>query len=116
MSNKKFVDFIGDFIRQHNLMNVDGCYLVALSGGADSVALLTVLLELGYKIEAVHCNFHLRGEESNRDEQFCKTLCAKKNVPLHLAHFDTKEYARLYKISIEMAARPAVSLFQPVVS
>lgn len=105
MSNKKFVDFIGDFIRQHNLMNVDGCYLVALSGGADSVALLTVLLELGYKIEAVHCNFHLRGEESNRDEQFCKTLCTQKNVPLHLAHFDTKEYARLHKISIEMAAR-----------
>lgn len=86
-------------------MNKQSMYLTALSGGADSVALLNVLLELGYKVEAVHCNFHLRGEESYRDENFCRTLCKAKNIALHLASFDTISYAQLHKISIEMAAR-----------
>ena len=63
------------------------------------------LKELGYRIEAVHCNFHLRGEESLRDEQFCEDLCQRENIPLHKAHFDTQSYADLHKVSIEMAAR-----------
>lgn len=91
--------------RQHLLIPADGLYLVALSGGADSVALLLSLRALGYQVEACHCNFHLRGEESNRDEQFCLDLCQRLNVPLHRIHFDTREYAALHKISIEMAAR-----------
>ena len=53
-------------------MNNSQLYLVALSGGADSVALLLALKKLGYNIEAAHCNFHLRGEESDRDEDFAK--------------------------------------------
>lgn len=80
-------------------------YLVALSGGADSVALLRLLLSQNYKLEAAHCNFHLRGAESDRDEAFCKKLCEGLNVPLHLAHFDTKTFAELHGVSIEMAAR-----------
>ena len=80
-------------------------YLVALSGGADSVALLMVLHELGYQLEGVHCNFHLRGEESDKDEDFCKNLCERYGITLHIAHFATKEYAEDHKISIEMAAR-----------
>ena len=80
-------------------------YLVALSGGADSVCLLRSLIALGYHVEAVHCNFHLRGEESDSDEQFCKNLCHSLDLPLHLVHFDTREYAQLHRISIEMAAR-----------
>lgn len=87
------------------LLSPDKSYLVALSGGADSVALLTLLKNQGYIVEAAHCNFHLRWEESDRDEEFCKNLCAKLNVPLHLAHFDTKTYAELHGVSIEMAAR-----------
>lgn len=79
--------------------------LVALSGGADSVALLRVLLSLGYTCEAAHCNFRLRGEESERDEKFVRTLCNELEVPLHVAHFDTREFAVQQKISIEMAAR-----------
>lgn len=82
-----------------------GLYLVALSGGADSVALLRVLLALGYRVEAVHCNFRLRGEESDRDEVFCVELCQQLGVELHRVHFDTREYAALHKVSIEMAAR-----------
>lgn len=87
------------------LLSHDKVYLVALSGGADSVALLRLLLSLEYKVEAVHCNFHLRGAEADRDEQFCKDLCQCLNVPLHLVHFDTKTYAELHGVSIEMAAR-----------
>ena len=66
MLNKK----ISDFIDKYKLLDKQERYLVALSGGADSVALLLVLKQLGYNIEAVHCNFHLRGDESDRDENF----------------------------------------------
>ncbi len=96
---------VADFIGKHNLLSREGLHLVALSGGADSVALLLILKDLGYRIEAAHCNFHLRGEESNRDEEFVKNLCQEKNIPIHLIHFDTKEYANLHQVSIEMAAR-----------
>ena len=93
------------FIASEHLLRVDALYLVALSGGADSVALLLCLNELGYRVEAVHCNFHLRGEESLRDELFCEDLCQRVNIPLHKVHFDTQAYADLHKVSIEMAAR-----------
>ena len=96
---------VADFIAKHRLLSREGLHLVALSGGADSVALLLILKELGYRIEAAHCNFHLRGEESNRDEDFVKELCRKRDVPFHVIHFDTKEYAALHQVSIEMAAR-----------
>ena len=79
--------------------------LVALSGGADSVYLLLSLLSQGVDVEAVHCNFHLRGDESDRDEKFCRELCQRKNVKLHTIDFNTKEYAKENKISIELAAR-----------
>ena len=96
---------VAKFIRSQQLLSADGLHLVALSGGADSVALMLVLKALGYRIEAVHCNFHLRGEESDRDEQFVKNLSSRENIPLHLIHFDTREYADLHQVSIEMAAR-----------
>ena len=93
------------FIHEHCLLENGDKVLVAISGGADSVALLVVLQRLGYNCEAIHCNFHLRGEESNRDEQFTKELCERLGVVLHTVHFDTKEYAQEKRISIEMAAR-----------
>ena len=96
---------VAQYIDRHDMLHKDGAYLVALSGGADSVAMLLVLKRLGYRIEAVHCNFHLRGEESDRDERFVGQLCAKEDIPLHLVHFDTKAYSALHKVSIEMAAR-----------
>ena len=96
---------IAHFIASNNLLVKEKKYLIALSGGADSVCLLLVLDKLGYNIEAVHCNFNLRGDEASRDEQFCIELCKKRNIKIHLAHFDTNSYALLHKISIEMAAR-----------
>lgn len=96
---------IKEYIGREKLLEQNGRYLVALSGGADSVALMRVLCTLGYRIEAVHCNFHLRGEESDRDERFCQELCAAMDVPFHTVHFDTLSYAELHHVSIEMAAR-----------
>ena len=97
------------FASVHELFVYGGKYIVALSGGADSVSLLFVLKhlehELGIDVEAAHCNFHLRGAESVRDEEFCKQLCERLAVPLHLIHFDTQAYADLHRVSIEMAAR-----------
>lgn len=96
---------VDTYTKKHNLLNTNDLYLVALSGGADSVALLLWMQEAGYRIHAAHCNFHLRGEESDRDEAFCQALCERLDIPLHLAHFDTREYAALHQVSIEMAAR-----------
>ena len=93
------------FIDEHRLLEHGDKVLVAISGGADSVALLVALRKLGYECEAIHCNFHLRGNESNRDEQFTKELCERLGISLHIVHFDTNEYAKEKGISIEMAAR-----------
>lgn len=93
------------FIAKNSLLTPRSKVLVALSGGADSVALLVVLMKLDYHCEAMHCNFHLRGEESDRDQQFVEKLCARMNVALHTVHFDTTTYAKEKGISIEMAAR-----------
>ncbi len=104
-----FVDQALRFATAHQLLTPGGKYIIALSGGADSVSLLLVLKhlesELGITLEAAHCNFHLRGDESLRDEEFCKQLCRRLHVPLHLVHFDTHAYADLHHVSIEMAAR-----------
>ncbi len=93
------------YIRKYNLLNNNDLYLVALSGGADSVTLLLLLKEHGFNVHAAHCNFHLRGAESDRDEAFCVELCRELGVELHRAHFDTRAYADLHQVSIEMAAR-----------
>ena len=104
-----FVNQVRHFAHHHQLFTPRGKYIIALSGGADSVSLLLVLKhlesEFGITLEAAHCNFHLRGDESLRDEQFCQQLCRRLHVPLHLVHFDTHAYADLHHVSIEMAAR-----------
>lgn len=96
---------IAQFIDQEKLFTREDKILVTLSGGADSVALLRLLLAMGYICEAAHCNFHLRGDESVRDEMFVRELCLQLEVPLHVQHFQTTEEAEKRHISIEMAAR-----------
>lgn len=80
-------------------------YLVALSGGADSIALALMMLDEGLNVHALHCNFHLRGEESNRDEAFVTHFCHKHNIPLDVKHFDTISLAKEHGVSLEMEAR-----------
>ena len=83
----------------------DARLLVALSGGADSVCLLLALSQLGYRVEALHCNFELRGSESDADEAFCRRLCRTKSIPISVRHFRTRSYAQRHAMSLEMAAR-----------
>lgn len=79
--------------------------IVGVSGGADSVALLDVLHSFGLECVVAHCNFHLRGEESNRDAFFVEELCKKYNLKYERIDFDTEAYAAINSVSIEMAAR-----------
>ena len=93
------------FIQRHGLLTGKRLVLVGLSGGADSVALLGVLVRLGYPCRALHCNFHLRGAESDRDEAFARQFADSLGVPFLKVDFDTRGYAAIHQESIEMAAR-----------
>ena len=93
------------YINKENLLTRGKKVIVTCSGGADSIFLLHILNKLGYDCIVAHCNFHLRGEESNRDENFVREYCKKENLTLLVEHFDTTKYATEKKLSIEMAAR-----------
>ena len=93
------------YIRKHGLLTKDQPVLVAVSGGADSVGLLDVLVRAGYKCVVAHCNFHLRGAESDRDEAFVREICERMGLPVYVRDFDTLPYARAHEESVEMAAR-----------
>lgn len=94
------------YIEKYRLLQPDRPVLVALSGGPDSVALAHILVRLGYPVTALHCNFHLRGDESGRDEAFARTFASQTlGIPFHKIDFDTAAYAARHHLSIEMAAR-----------
>ncbi len=93
------------YIADNKLLKERARVVVGLSGGPDSVCLLRVLKALGHEVIAVHCNFHLRGEESMRDEAFATNLCEELGVECVKADFDTEAWANEHKVSIEMAAR-----------
>ena len=93
------------YIEKLQLLTRDKPVIVGLSGGTDSVVLLHVLISLGYDCIAAHCNFHLRMEESNRDEIFVRELAHSYSIPFYSIDFETSKYAQNRKISIEMAAR-----------
>ena len=87
MLNRTFIGKVSQYIDDNALLQHSGKYVVALSGGADSVCLALALKQLGYTVEAAHCNFNLRGAESLRDEDFCKRFCETNHIPLHVARF-----------------------------
>lgn len=80
-------------------------FIVAVSGGVDSVVLAHILKDLGFDFIIAHCNFHLRGEESNRDENFVKDFAKRLEKSITCKDFDTVNYADECKLSIEEAAR-----------
>lgn len=96
---------VREYIDKYQLLSASDKVLVGLSGGADSVALLSVLVKLGYTCVALHCNFHLRGEESMRDEAFALAFAGQLRVPFYKIDFETELYAGEHHLSIEMAAR-----------
>ncbi len=95
------------FARQYDMIQPGDTVVCALSGGADSVALLFAMYllkdKLGITLEAAHFNHHLRGEESQRDEGFVRQLCRQYDVPLHVG----QAYVRPGKKGLEAAARDA---------
>lgn len=93
------------YIEGNNLLGQGGKVVVGLSGGADSTVLLSVLYRLGYDCLAAHCNFHLRAEESCRDENFSSEFAASMRIPFFRQDFDTRTVAKERGVSIEMAAR-----------
>ncbi|HEY5592863.1 MAG TPA: tRNA lysidine(34) synthetase TilS [Paludibacter sp.] len=96
---------VQNYIEKHELLTPKGRVIVGVSGGADSVALLHLLVSLGYDCIIAHCNFHLRMEESDRDEAFVLNLSKDLKIPYYSIDFDTIKYADTHHISIEMAAR-----------
>ncbi len=98
---KKFTDFI----EQNNLFTPDSVLLAAVSGGMDSVLMVYLLKSSGYNFGIAHCNFRLRGDEANTDQEFCRQLAHQHNVPFHTINFDTLNHAADKKISVQMAAR-----------
>ena len=93
------------YIERHKLCSLDDKILVALRGGSDSVALLRLLLSLGYTCDAAHCNFHLRGAESDRDEAFVRNLCDSLGVRLTVSRADVLSRCKRTGESVEEAAR-----------
>lgn len=79
--------------------------LLAVSGGIDSMVLVDLFSKLDFEIGIAHCNFQLRGEESNEDENFVNTQSEKYGIKHHIKHFKTNDYAKTHKLSIQQSAR-----------
>lgn len=94
-----------NFIRENNLTTPDDSILLGVSGGIDSMVMLQLFLKSGFKIAVAHCNFGLRADESDGDEQFVKYYCLMNGIVCHSIKFDTNEYAAENKLSIQVAAR-----------
>ena len=93
------------YINENALFSSFDPLLVAVSGGVDSVALCELLVRCGYRFTIAHCNFQLRGKESERDEQFVNELAKKYSAEVLVKKFQTESYAAEKKISIQVAAR-----------
>ena len=93
------------YINRYNLLAEGEKVILALSGGIDSMVLADLLLKSKVEFVAAHCNFHLRGEESDGDEKFVREFAEKNGIQCFVKQFETEQYAVKIGISIEMAAR-----------
>ncbi len=98
------------YINEQKLFESSDKVLLTVSGGKDSVAMFNLFCGANhsddrFQFAVAHCNFHLRGKDSDDDQIFVENLCKENNVVFHTKTFDTKAYAKKNKVSIEMAAR-----------
>ena len=93
------------YLNSNKLLNLNEPILSAISGGVDSMVLIHILLDLNYKVAVAHCNFSLRGKESDSDEKFVEDFAKKRNLTFHVKKFDTVSYSKSNQGSIQMAAR-----------
>lgn len=96
--------FLND-IKKENLFNPKDRILLAVSGGIDSVVMCDLFFKSGLQFGIAHCNFQLRGEESNKDKEFVEALATSYKVPFYTTLFKTNAYAKKNKLSVQMAAR-----------
>jgi tRNA(Ile)-lysidine synthetase-like protein len=94
-----------EYVEQYRLFNPGEPVLLAVSGGVDSMVLAELFHRAGYYFAIAHCNFGLRGSESNQDEAFVASMAESYRVRFFVKHFKTREYAGFNKISVQMAAR-----------
>ncbi|MFI5451991.1 tRNA lysidine(34) synthetase TilS [Pedobacter sp. UC225_61] len=94
-----------DYIKKNALFSKLDKILLAVSGGKDSALMVQLFKLAGFQFSIAHCNFNLRGDESQRDEAFVKLLATTLGVSYHVVHFDAKAYANGHHLSIQMAAR-----------
>ncbi len=99
------LDRVKKYIEEHKLFARNNRILLAVSGGIDSMVMAAIFVESGYKIGIAHCNFSLRGEEADKDEQLVERFAIKNKLPYYSVRFNTKEYAKAHSVSIQMAAR-----------
>ena len=99
------IDQFKAYINRCNLLAEGEKVILALSGGVDSMVLADLLMKTKVDFVAAHCNFHLRGEESDGDDWFVRKFAEKRGIQCFVKHFETEKYAAKYGISIEMAAR-----------
>ncbi len=92
-------------IREKNLLDGHHRVLLAVSGGMDSMAMAALFHQSPFFCGVAHCNFQLRGDESDKDQQLVKEMAQQLNMPFFVSSFETKVYARQHKLSIQMAAR-----------
>ncbi len=94
-----------EFINSEKLFTQHDKILLGISGGVDSMVMLSLFLKNGYQIGVAHCNFGLREKESDNDQLFVEDECKKNNIPFHTKLFDTNSYSKERGISLQMAAR-----------
>jgi tRNA(Ile)-lysidine synthase len=99
------IDELKNYISQNQLFEKNDKLLVTVSGGLDSIVLCNLLKKLNYSIAIAHCNFQLRGKESDDDEQFVADYALKLGIPIHKKRFNTEGYALENKLGTQEAAR-----------
>lgn len=104
MANSIITD-VTNTIQKYSLCSFTDRIVIGVSGGIDSMVLVHILHSLQYSIAIAHCNFQLRGKESDDDESFVKMYAEKNNIPLYINSWNTNEYAQKHALSVEMAAR-----------